>query len=196
MNGNCMLFVAITKTFHCVCHFIRHWEMIMEDYSKTEKHFFSMLGSVEQWNNWVYLGLLRVGGSFRKTLADKVCSFRHYQVSLSLCSINNEDQSPFLSFNSIFTSCQTHLGAFHHLCSPSTIFSSMGFSLPVNVWWTALWGSVWGLKVPLSHLFLWIFFFLISTLCWCLRHLLKHSASFRDSCLRDSLFSSLKVNLA
>lgn len=37
--------------------------------------------------------------------------------------MNNEGQSPCLSFNSIFTPCQIHLGAFHHHCSPSAEFS-------------------------------------------------------------------------
>lgn len=33
--------------------------------------------------------------------------------------INNVGHSPCLSFNSIFTPCQLHLGAFHHRRSPS-----------------------------------------------------------------------------
>lgn len=102
--------------------------------------------------------------------------------------MNYEEHSPCLSFNSIFTSCQTHLGAFHHHCSPSTIFSSMGFSLPVNVWWTPLWGSVWGLKVPLSRLFLCLLFsphfppllmFAASPQTW--RFLFRDSSRLRDS---------------
>lgn len=56
-----------------------------------------------------------------------------------LCSpfgMNNKGYSPCLSFNSIFTPCQMHLGAFHHRCSPSATFSSVAFVLTVNVWWT------------------------------------------------------------
>lgn len=37
--------------------------------------------------------------------------------------MNNEGHSPCLSFNSIFTPCQIHLGAFHHHRSPSAGFS-------------------------------------------------------------------------
>lgn len=54
MNGNGMLFVAITKTFHCVCHFIRHWEMMMWDNAETEEQFFPCWG---QWSSEVTVSL-------------------------------------------------------------------------------------------------------------------------------------------
>lgn len=53
---------------------------------------------------------------------DKGCCARVTFPCLPI-GMNNEGRSPCLSFNSIFTPCQIHLGAFHHRCSPSARFS-------------------------------------------------------------------------
>lgn len=70
------------------------------------------------------------------------------KVVTSLClpgGINNEERSPCLSFNSIFTPCQMHLEAFHHGRSLSATFPSIVFIPAVNVWWAAqrCWGVVY-----------------------------------------------------
>lgn len=60
--------------------------------------------------------------SIWKEPTDKGCCGRVTFPCLPI-GMNNEGHSPCLSFYSIFTPCQIHLGAFHHLCSPNARFS-------------------------------------------------------------------------
>lgn len=118
-------------------------KLIMWGNAETQKYFLPVPDTVKQWNNHADMGIWfdPVSGVYERFLYERTRQIKDIVLCAitSLCvpfGMNNKGYSPCLSFNSIFTPCQMHLGAFHHHCSPSATFSSMVFVLTVNVWWT------------------------------------------------------------